>query len=117
MKLIYQKVLVLEQNYPNPFNPITTIKYSIPNVMESSSNHDVTLRQAQSDNLVTLKVYDILGCEVATLVNERQLAGNYEVKFDGSKFSSGVYFYKLQISNPDKPGQAFVQTKKLILMK
>ncbi|MEW6004450.1 MAG: T9SS type A sorting domain-containing protein [Stygiobacter sp.] len=110
-------VFALEQNYPNPFNPSTTIKYSIPAVMVSSSNHDVTLRQAQSDNIVTLKVYDILGKEVATLVNERQPAGNYEVKFDGSNLSSGVYFYRLQSGNPDKSGQAFVQTRKFILMK
>ncbi|MFZ5948282.1 MAG: VPS10 domain-containing protein [Stygiobacter sp.] len=105
----------LYQNYPNPFNPSTTIKYSILNVMVSSSNHDVTLRQSrqsrdQSDNIVTLKVYDILGKEVATLVNERQSAGNYEVKFDGSNLSSGVYFYKLQAGE-------FSQTKKLLLMK
>lgn len=83
-----------------------TTKYSIP---------DVTLRQSrqsrdQDDNLVTLKVYDILGKEVATLVNEKQTAGNYEVKFDGSKLSSGVYFYRLQSGS-------FVQTKKFILMK
>ncbi|MFZ5948562.1 MAG: family 16 glycosylhydrolase [Stygiobacter sp.] len=101
----------LEQNFPNPFsasrgsafggNPSTTIKYSIPAVI---------LRQAQDDNLVTLKVYDILGREVATLVNEHQPAGNYEVKFDGSNLSSGIYFYRLQSGS-------FVQTKKFLLMK
>ncbi|OIP63675.1 MAG: hypothetical protein AUK34_01085 [Ignavibacteria bacterium CG2_30_36_16] len=83
----------LLQNYPNPFNPVTKIKYA------------VSIRQ-----YTTLKVYNILGREVATLVNEYQAAGNYEVKFDASNLSSGVYFYKLQSGN-------FVQTKKLLLMK
>jgi len=103
----------LEQNYPNPFNPSTTIQYSIPSVMVSLSNHDnggVTLRQAQSDIHVSLKVYDILGNEVATLVNENKPAGNYEVKFDGSNLTSGIYFYKLQSGS-------FTQTKKLLLLK
>jgi hypothetical protein len=84
----------LAQNYPNPFNPVTTIKYSIPSWGE----------------VVSLKVYDILGNEVATLVNEIQPAGNYEVKFNASNLSSGVYLYKLNVGS-------FVKTKKLILMK
>ncbi|MEW6006349.1 MAG: glycoside hydrolase family 2 TIM barrel-domain containing protein [Stygiobacter sp.] len=88
---------VLYQNYPNPFNPTTIIKYSIPTGVETSY-------------MTSLRIYDILGKEVATLVNERQPAGNYEVKFDGSNLSSGVYFYKLQSGS-------FVQTKKFILMK
>ncbi len=87
----------LEQNYPNPFNPTTTIKYSIPISVETSY-------------MTSLRIYDILGKEVATLVNERQPAGNYEVKFDGSNLSSGVYFYKLQSGE-------FVQVNKMILMK
>jgi hypothetical protein len=88
----------LEQNYPNPFNPITTIKYSIPgNVVETL--------QATS-----LRIYDVLGKEVAVLVNQKQSAGNYEVKFDGTKLASGVYFYKLQAGD-------FISIKKLILMK
>ncbi|MFH0735697.1 MAG: T9SS type A sorting domain-containing protein [bacterium] len=81
------------QNYPNPFNPSTTIKYSIPH-----------------SNIVTLKVYDVLGKEVANLVNEYKNAGSYEVNFDGSKLSSGTYFYQL------KAGQ-FTETKKLLLLK
>ncbi|MEW6006013.1 MAG: T9SS type A sorting domain-containing protein [Stygiobacter sp.] len=98
-------------SYPNPFNPTTTIKYSIPNVMVRQAHHDnVTLSQSKGDNLVTLKVYDILGKEITTLVNERQPAGNYEVKFDGSNLSSGIYFYKLQSGE-------FVQVNKMILMK
>jgi hypothetical protein len=83
----------LYQNYPNPFNPKTTINYSIPKT-----------------NFVTLKIYDVLGREIATLVNEERLPGNYNVKFDGSNIPSGVYFYRLQAGN-------FSQTKKLILMK
>jgi endonuclease I/DNA/RNA endonuclease YhcR with UshA esterase domain len=103
----------LKQNYPNPFNPSTTIQFSIPSVIVRQAhydNTDVTLRQAQSDILVTLKVYDILGKEVATLVNENKPAGNYEIKFDGSNLSSGIYFYKLQSGS-------FAETKKLLLLK
>ena len=83
----------LEQNYPNPFNPITTIKYSIP-----------------QNSQLTLKVYDILGSEVATLVNEEKPAGVYEVEFNATKYSSGIYFYQLQAGS-------FVETKKMILVK
>ena len=74
----------LQQNYPNPFNPSTTIKYSIPNVASSFSS-----------SYVILEVYDLLGREVTTLVNEEQLPGNYEVRFNGRNLSSGIYFAKL----------------------
>lgn len=84
---------VLYQSYPNPFNPSTTIKYSIP----------------QSD-IVSLKVYDILGREVATLVNDYKTVGTYAVEFNASRFASGVYFYQIQSGN-------FIQTKKMILLK
>jgi len=84
---------VLEQNYPNPFNPATNIQYA------------VSRRQ-----FVSLKVYDVLGNEVAILVNEEKLAGNYEIEFDAGNLSSGIYFYRLVASS-------FIQTKKLILMK
>jgi hypothetical protein len=84
---------ILYQNYPNPFNPVTHIKYSIPH---------------SSD--VSLKVYNLLGEEVATLFEGYRLAGNYEVVFDGSEFASGVYFYRIKASN-------FIDTKKLILFK
>ena len=90
---------VLEQNYPNPFNPNTKIRYSIP----SSQN---PLPEGARGGLVTLKVYDLLGREVATLVNEQQQPGNYEVTFDGSRLASGVYFYRLRAGN-------FVAAKKL----
>ena len=89
----------LSQNYPNPFNPSTTINYSI------SRNSELNSVQK-----TTLKIYDILGREVATLVNMEQSAGNYSVKFNASNLTSGVYFYKLQSGT-------FSQTKKMILMK
>lgn len=83
----------LKANYPNPFNPSTMIRFSIP-----------------QENFITLKVYDLLGREVANLVSETRKAGNYEVNFDASSLSSGVYFYKLQAGN-------FVSTQKMTLMK
>ncbi len=101
----------LEQNYPNPFNPSTKIKYSVPNVIASET------KQSQ---LVSLKVYDLLGNEVATLVNEEQPAGSYEVEFSATggsasggnayALSSGIYLYRIQAGN-------FVETKKMILIK
>ena len=83
----------LNQNYPNPFNPSTIISYSVPN-----------------QSKVTLKVYNILGSEVATLVDETKPAGNYNVTFNAARLSSGVYFYQLKAGN-------FVSTKKLMLLK
>jgi len=93
---------ILEQNYPNPFNPSTRIKYSIPAV---GNGHAHSLQD------VTLKIYDVLGREVATLVKKQQQPGNYEVQFDAVQLNSGVYFYKLSA------GQSFVQTKKMLLLK
>jgi len=89
----------LSQNYPNPFNPSTTINYSIPRSSEFNSGQQTSL-----------KIYDILGREVATLVNRQQTAGNYSVKFNASNFTSGIYFYKLQSGS-------FSKSKKMILMK
>jgi hypothetical protein len=83
----------LTQNYPNPFNPTTIINYSIP----AFSN-------------VVIKIYDVLGKEVATLVNEEKPAGSYKVQFDASNLSSGVYLYKLQSGS-------FVETKKMTVIK
>jgi hypothetical protein len=83
----------LAQNYPNPFNPTTKISYTIP-----------------SRNNVSLKIYDMLGREVATLVNTTKDAGNYEVNFNASNLASGLYIYKLQAGN-------FVQSKKMLLLK
>jgi hypothetical protein len=83
----------LAQNYPNPFNPTTTIRYQIPTA-----------------ETVSLKVYDVLGKEVATLVSGRQEAGNYAVPFNASGLSSGMYFYQLQAGS-------FVETRKMMLVK
>ena len=98
----------LEQNYPNPFNPSTKIKFTISsNVKGQRSN-------------VSLKVYDILGNEIATLVKEEKPDGNYEVEFNGSELPSGVYFYQLLVSalqSKDGKADSFIQTKKMILLK
>lgn len=83
----------LFQNYPNPFNPATSIKY-----------------QVEGLKFVNLIVYDLLGKEVATLVNEKQSAGEYEVKFDGSNLASGIYFYKLSAGD-------FTEVKRMTLIK
>ena len=98
------KEFVLYQNYPNPFNPATTIKFEIPNV-------ETTRRVV----FTTLKVYDVLGNEVATLVNEEKQPGVYEVEFSVGQDSSpdkasGIYFYQLK-------AEGFVQTKKMILLR
>ncbi|MBU0473957.1 MAG: T9SS type A sorting domain-containing protein [Bacteroidetes bacterium] len=110
----------LSQNYPNPFNPSTTIKYSIPSIAVIASGAKQSSKIATSsdetwtprnDNLnITLKIYDILGREVATLVNKEQKAGNYEVQFDASNLTSGIYFYRLQSGS-------FVESRKMILIK
>jgi hypothetical protein len=83
----------VSQNYPNPFNPTTMIKFNIP---EASK--------------VSLKIYDVLGNEIATLLNEEKNKGTYEVNFNATNLSSGIYFYKLEAGN-------FVETKKMILLK
>ena len=83
----------LAQNYPNPFNPVTTIKYSIP-----------------TSEFVTVKVYDVLGNQIETLVDEYKLGGSYEVNFDASNLSSGVYFYKIQAGE-------YINVKKMILLR
>ncbi len=88
------------QNYPNPFNPSTKIRYTVPSV---------TLSGVEG-SFVTLKVYDILGTEIATIVNEEKPAGSYEVNFNAAGLSSGIYFYTLQAGN-------YVETKKMILLK
>jgi hypothetical protein len=83
----------LEQNYPNPFNPSTIINYAVPKT-----------------SLVTIIIYDVLGREVRTIVNEERTAGNYSVQFNAGNLASGIYFYRIQAGS-------FVQTKKLILLK
>jgi hypothetical protein len=97
---IIPSVYSLSQNFPNPFNPSTTIKYSIP----------VKTGHAPSLQHVTLKVYDILGRDVATLVDELQQPGNFVMTFDGTSLSSGIYFYRLQAGN-------YTDSKKMLLIK
>lgn len=88
----------LKQNFPNPFNPVTKINYTIPsNVKGQTSN-------------VKLTVYNSIGQEVATLINESKPAGNYSIKFDGSGFSSGIYFYRLESGE-------FTDVKRMVLVK
>jgi hypothetical protein len=107
----------LAQNYPNPFNPSTKIKFTIPTPPVSSP----LLKERTKEGFVTLKVYDVLGEEIATLVNEESATGGareYEVEFDGTNLPSGVYFYQLQAGDPSTgSGQGFVDTKKMILLK
>lgn len=91
----------LDQNYPNPFNPTTTINYQIPDL-----------------SFVTLKVYDVLGSEVAILVNEEKSIGTYELTWYAESLPSGVYFYQLRAGSlSTSSGQGFVETKKMILLR
>jgi 5-hydroxyisourate hydrolase-like protein (transthyretin family) len=87
------KEFKLEQNFPNPFNPTTKIQYQLP-----------------LDAKVTLKVFDILGSELVTLVNEEQEAGYKEIQFNGNNIASGMYIYRLQASN-------YISTKKMMVVK
>ena len=84
---------ILEQNYPNPFNPSTTITYQVPKL-----------------SLVSLKVYDVLGKEVESLVNEEKYPGRYTVNFNASNLASGVYIYRLRVND-------YVSSKKMLLLK
>jgi len=92
----------LSQNYPNPFNPSTKIKFTIPNAVIAS--------ETKQSQMVTLKVFDSLGNEVAILIKEEKPVGTYEVEFDASFLPSGIYFYRLQAGT-------YVKTKKMILLK
>ncbi|MBK7380039.1 MAG: T9SS type A sorting domain-containing protein [Ignavibacteriales bacterium] len=90
---VYPSEFLLEQNFPNPFNPGTKISWQSP-----------------AGSWQTLKIYDVLGNEIATLVNEYREAGSYEINFDASSFSSGVYYYQLKAGN-------FIETRKMILLR
>lgn len=92
-KNIIPKTFSLKQNYPNPFNPITKIEYELP-----------------KDIFIKIKIYDILGREVKTLVNEFKNAGSYIISFNGSEFASGIYFYRIQAGS-------FVSVKRMVLIK
>jgi outer membrane protein assembly factor BamB len=87
------KTYSLSQNYPNPFNPTTSFEYIVTSI-----------------ELVTLKVYDVLGRELVTLINEEKQPGVYDIEFDGSRLSSGIYYYQLKVDD-------FIETKKMILLK
>src|SRR5207249_1564273 len=96
------KAFSLMQNYPNPFNPVTKIKFDIP--------------KSSKANII---IYDILGREVTTLVNEQLKQGSYETEWDGSNFASGIYYYKLVVGDNTNNGGAgdFSETKKMVLIK
>lgn len=94
----------LSQNYPNPFNPSTKINYQIPKEKKRIGSN------SQNSNKVTLKIYDVLGKEVVVLVNQEQPMGNYEVNFNSSDLSSGIYYYQLTAGS-------FMGTKKMIVLK
>ncbi|MDZ4712411.1 MAG: T9SS type A sorting domain-containing protein, partial [bacterium] len=83
----------LSQNYPNPFNPTTKINFSVP-----------------VNSLVKLKIYDVLGKEVMTLINEQKQAGNYAAEFNGANLSSGIYFFRMEAGE-------FVDVKRMVLVK
>jgi hypothetical protein len=87
------KSFMISQNYPNPFNPVTNIRYDLPN-----------------DVRVLIKIYDLLGREIKTLVNEFKKAGSYIISFNGAELASGVYFYRIAAGN-------FVSVKRMVLLK
>ncbi|QQS38040.1 MAG: T9SS type A sorting domain-containing protein [Ignavibacteriales bacterium] len=98
--LLTLREFILEQNYPNPFNPETKIKFTVPYI---NPNREFS-------HQTSLKVFDVLGNEIITLVNEHKLPGVYEVDFYGENLSSGIYFYRLQSGD-------FIDTKKMVLIK
>ena len=100
----------LHQNYPNPVNPTTTIKFSIPSANSPILGGAKSLFASGGGGLVTLKVYDALGSEVTTLVNEVKSPGNYEVTFKANALASGIYYYRLKAGD-------FTETKKMILLR
>ena len=96
---VYVYTFKLFYAYPNPFNPSTKIKYQISEL-----------------SFVTIKVYDVLGNEIATLINEEKPVGTYEITWYADNLPSGIYFYRLQVYAPGRAGN-FVETKKMVLMK
>ena len=101
--LLLPKIFELRQNYPNPFNPVTTIEYALPRISE-----------------VTIEIYNILGQQVANLVNKKQPAGYYSVNWEGlnstgNYVSTGMYFYRMVAQSGD--GRLFVKSKKILFLK
>jgi hypothetical protein len=94
----------LSNNFPNPFNPTTTIRYTIPSAIATP------LERGKQSQLITLKVYDVLGKEVATLVNEEKPSGSYEVTWYAENLPSGVYLYQIIAGN-------YLESKKMVLIK
>jgi calcineurin-like phosphoesterase family protein len=110
--------IILKQNYPNPFNPTTTIVYTIPALSiisnaqrnENSFNSKTSPFGRNEKLNVKLTVYDVLGREVTSLVNQKQEPGNYQISFDAENYTSGIYYYQLKVNN-------YIQTRKMILLK
>ena len=94
------KQFALEQNYPNPFNPSTVIRYELP-----------------APSKVLLRIFDVLGRNTATLVDENQDGGVRSVEWNARSLSSGIYFYRLEASSLSDPSKAFAQVRKMILLK
>ena len=90
----------LSQNYPNPFNPVTKIRFSITKSQNPNS----------SGSMISLTVYDLLGKQISTLINQQLQPGMYEIDFDGAEYPSGIYYYRLIT-------ESFTQTKKMMLIK
>jgi len=97
------ETITLFQNYPNPFNPVTVI------------NYDLNIKNGGS-NFVSLKIYDILGREAATLVDQDQTSGSYNISFDGSNFQSGIYYYRISVLDKST-NLEFTQSKKMVILK
>jgi hypothetical protein len=102
---------MLRQNYPNPFNPMTRISYSVGRVVapQQGSAHALSVSEGPAAK-VRIAVYDLLGREVAVLVDERKQAGDFEVQFDGKELPSGMYFYRMKAGD-------YVQTRRLLLIR
>ncbi|MDP2207755.1 MAG: T9SS type A sorting domain-containing protein [Bacteroidota bacterium] len=99
-KKLLHKSFILEQNYPNPFNPTTKIKFSIP-----------------TKSYVNIRIYDVLGRVVTTLLDGYKEAGYYDVEFNGVSLSNGIYFYKIEAVGVNDPSNTFVQVRKMLLLK
>ncbi len=100
----------LDQNFPNPFNPTTTIRYVIGGEARGTGNGDGSGDRDKSDSWVRLVVYDLLGRQVAVLVNERQSPGEYHATFDAMGLASGVYVYRLTSGS-------FVQSRRMLALR